>query len=134
MTALKARIKLQLLLYSQTIYQTAKNFRKMDRLEILQWNCLGLNNKISYLIIFSAEENIDVICLNEVKNRKKSTPLNNYRCDGNLQKLSSWPCHLIEEKHCYQANRTSRNKTDSKVLTLETLKLCLKLHLFDDFG
>ena len=35
MTALKARIQLQLFLYSQTIYQTAKTFRKMDKLKIL---------------------------------------------------------------------------------------------------
>ena len=55
MTALKAQKQLQLFLYSQKIYQTAKVFRKMDQLKILQWNC-----------------------------------------------------RLSEEKHCYQANRTSR--------------------------
>ena len=43
----------------------------MDKLKILQWNCRGLNNKISDLILFSTEEEIDVICLNEVKNWKK---------------------------------------------------------------
>ena len=49
----------------------------MDKLKILQWICRGLNNKISDLILFSIEEEIDVICLNEVKNWKKTTPLNN---------------------------------------------------------
>ena len=52
--------------FKQTIYQTAKTFRKMDQLKILQWNCRGLNNKISDLILFSTEEEIDVICSNEV--------------------------------------------------------------------
>ena len=70
MTALKARIQLQLSLYSQIKYQTVKAFCKMDKLKILQWNCRGLNNKISDLILFSAEKDIDVICLNEVKNWK----------------------------------------------------------------
>ena len=71
--------------YSSFYFNTFKkpikqpNFlRKMDQLKILQWNCRGLNNKISDLILFSAEENIDVICLNEVQKRKKSTALNNY--------------------------------------------------------
>ena len=40
----------------------------MDKLKSLQWNCRGLNNKIADLILFSIEEEIDVICLNEVKN------------------------------------------------------------------
>ena len=63
---------MQLLLFQfkQTIYQTAKTFRKMDKLKILQWNCRGLNNKISHVILFSIEEEIDVICFNEVKNWK----------------------------------------------------------------
>ena len=76
MTALKARIQLMLFHYKQTTYQTAKIFRKMDKLKILLWNCHGLNNKIDDLILFSAESDIDGICLNEVKNRKKSIPLN----------------------------------------------------------
>ena len=46
----------------------------MDKLKILQWNCRGLNNKISDLILFLTEEKIDVICLNEVKNGKKQPP------------------------------------------------------------
>ena len=50
----------------------------MDKLKTLQWNCRGLNNKITDLILFSIEEELDVICLNEVKNWKKTTPLNNF--------------------------------------------------------
>ena len=49
----------------------------MDKLKILQLNCHGLNNKIIDLILFSTEEEIDVFCLNEVKNWKKTTSLNN---------------------------------------------------------
>ena len=46
----------------------------MDKLKILQSNCRGLNNKISDLILFSIEEEIDVICSNEVENWKKQPP------------------------------------------------------------
>ena len=46
----------------------------MGKLKILQWNCRRLNNKINDLILFSIEEEIDVICLNEVKNWKKQPP------------------------------------------------------------
>ena len=49
----------------------------MDNLKILQGNCGGLNNKINDLILFSAE-NIDIICVNEVKKWQKTTPLSNY--------------------------------------------------------
>ena len=28
----------------------------MDKLKILKWNCRGLNNKINYSILFSAEK------------------------------------------------------------------------------
>ena len=38
--------------------------------------CRGINNKLGDLILFSAEEDIDVIQLNKAKNWKQSTPLN----------------------------------------------------------
>ena len=84
----------------------------MDKLKILQWNCCGLNNKISDLILFSIEEEIDVICLNEVKNWKKTTPPPQqlHCCKGNVQQRSSWLCYLSEEQHCYEANRTSEKR------------------------
>ena len=50
----------------------------MDKLKILQGNCRGLNNETSDLILFSTEEEVDVICLNEVKNWKKTTSLDIY--------------------------------------------------------
>ena len=50
----------------------------MDKLKNLQWNCRGLNNKINNLILFSAEKDIDIICVNEVKKWQKSTPLSYY--------------------------------------------------------
>ena len=40
----------------------SQSFCKMDKLKYLQWNCRGLNNKISDLILFFAEKDIDVIC------------------------------------------------------------------------
>ena len=95
---------MQLLLFQfkQTIYQIAKTFGKMDKLKILQWNCHGLNNKRSDLILFSTEEEIDVICLNDVKNWKKiNLPQQLHRCNGKLQQRSSWLCSLSEEQHCY---------------------------------
>ena len=69
--------------------EPAETFCKMDKRKIFQWNCRGLNNKKSHLILFSVED-IDVICLNEVKNWKKSTPLNN--CV--LRPRSSWLCNF----------------------------------------
>ena len=39
----------------------------MDKLKILQWNCRGLNNKEKDLILFLAENDIDIFCVNEVK-------------------------------------------------------------------
>ena len=101
----------QLLLFrfKQTICQTAKTFCKMDKLKTLQWNCRGLNNKISDLIWFSTEE-IDVNCLNEVKSGEKEPPQQLHRCNRNLQQRSSWLCYLSEEQHYYQANRTSRKR------------------------
>ena len=50
----------------------------MDQLQILQWNCRGLNNKINDLILFSAEKDIDIICVNEVKKWQKTIPLSIY--------------------------------------------------------
>ena len=69
---------------------SANAFCKMDELKILQCNCRGLNKKICDLILFSREEEIDVICLNEVRSWKKTTPPQHlHRCNGNLQQRSS---------------------------------------------
>ena len=33
----------------------------------MQWNCRGLSSKISELLVFLKENDIDIVCLNEVK-------------------------------------------------------------------
>ena len=45
--------------------QTAINSANMDK--IMQWNCRGLSNKILELLVFLKEQDIDIVCLNEVK-------------------------------------------------------------------
>ena len=43
----------------------------MDNIKILQGNYRGLENKIQELFLFLTKENIDIVCLNEVKKRQK---------------------------------------------------------------
>ena len=43
----------------------------MDTIKILQWNCRGLENKIHELFLFLTKDNIDIVCLNEVKKWQK---------------------------------------------------------------
>ena len=43
----------------------------MDNIKILQWNFRGLENKIHELFLFLTKENIDIVCLNEVKKWQK---------------------------------------------------------------
>ena len=47
--------------------QTAINSAKMDKIKIMQWNCRGLSNKISELVVFLMEKDIDIVCLDAVK-------------------------------------------------------------------
>ena len=44
---------------------------QMDSIKILQWNCRGLENKFHELFLFLTKENIDIVCLNEVKKLQK---------------------------------------------------------------
>ena len=73
MRALRVQMQSLLIQCRLTTYQTAKTLTKMDKLKILQWNCRGLNNKMNDLILFLAENDIDIICVNEVKKWQKTT-------------------------------------------------------------
>ena len=113
-----------------------KNFlRRMDKLNILQWNCRGLNNKLNDLILFSAEADIDVFCLNAVKNRKKSIPLNNYivatETYNNGHRGSA-----VSVKNSIVIKRKApvEKETDSNGRTLATLKFALSCPFLMSFG
>ena len=43
----------------------------MDNIKFLRWNCRGLDNKIQELFLFLTKENIDIVCLNEVRKWQK---------------------------------------------------------------
>ena len=47
--------------------QTVINSAHMGKIKTKQWNCRGLSNKISELLVFLKEKDIDIMCLNEVK-------------------------------------------------------------------
>ena len=107
----------------------------MDKLKILQWNCRGLNSKKKNdLISFTAEANIDVICLNEIKNWKKSVLLGNYI-------VAMETCYnghhgtaiLVKKSIVIKRTEQVQKEANSNGGTLETLKLCLNLTLFDEF-
>ena len=97
----------------------------MDKLKILQWNCRGLNNKIGDLILFSTEEEIDVICVNEVKNWKKTTPLNNYIvASETFNNGHHGSAILVKNSIVIKRIEPVEKETDS---------ICLKLPSFDNF-
>ena len=50
----------------------------MDNFKILQWNCPGLEDKTHELFFFFTKENIEIVCLNEVKNWQKRVVHENY--------------------------------------------------------
>ena len=99
----------------------------MDKLKILQWSCRGLNDKISDLILFSAEEDIDVICLNEVKNLQISTPLNNnIVATETCNNCYHGSAILVKNSIVIKRTEPVKKETDSN----ETLKFWLKLQFF----
>ena len=98
----------------------------MDKLKILQWNCRGLNNKISDLILFSTEKEIDIICLNEVKNwRKSKLPQQQHRCNGHHGSAI-----LVKKSIVIKQIEPVEKEIDSNERILETLNFCLKLPFF----
>ena len=106
----------------------------MDKLKILQWNCRGLNDKTSDLILFSTEEDIDVVCLNEVENWKKRTPLNNYIvATETFNNGSQGPAILVKNSIVIKRTERADKETDSNGRTIETVKFCLKMASFDYF-
>ena len=58
--------------------QTAINSAIMDKIKIIQLNCLGLSNKILELLVFLKEKDIDIVCLNEVKSCQKENLTDDY--------------------------------------------------------
>ena len=107
---------------------------KMDKLKILQWNCRGLNNKLNDLILFSAEKDIDIICVNEVKKWQKTTPLSNYivatetYANGHHGSVI-----LIKNNIVIKRVEPVEKENDYRGKTLELLKLCITLPFFGDF-
>ena len=106
----------------------------MDKLKILQWNCRGLNNKINDLILFLAENDIDIICVNEVKKWQKTNPLRNYVVATETY-TNSHHGSLILIKNNIVINQTepAEKENDCSGKTLEILKLCITLPYFGDF-
>ena len=106
----------------------------MDELKILQWNCRGLNNKINDLILFLAENDIDIICVNEVKKWQKTSPLRNYIVAIETY-TNSHLGSLILIKNNIVINQTvpAEKENDCSGKTLEILKLCITLPCFRDF-
>ena len=133
MTAIKEQIKLLSLQNRQTIYQTDKTSRKMDKLKLLQWNCRRLSNKTSDLILFPAEEVLDVFRLNEAKNWKKRNPLNNYivtteTCNNGHHGFAI----LVNNSPVIKRTEPVEIETDTNRRTLKQLKNCPNLPSIDD--
>ena len=106
----------------------------MDKLKILQWNCRGLNNKINDLILFLAENDIDIICVNEVKKWQKTSPLRNYVVATETY-TNNHHGSLILIKNNIVINQTepAEKENDCVGKTLEILQLCITVPYFGDF-
>ena len=106
----------------------------MDKLKILQWNCRGINNKISDLILFPTEEEIDVFCLNEVKNWNKTTFLNNYIvATETFNNGHHGSAISVKNSIVIKQIEPVEKETNSNGRTLETNKICHKMPFFADF-
>ena len=66
MTASKMVTTISRMLQRSKFQQTAINSANMDKFKFIQWNCRGLSNKISELLVFLKEKDIDIVCLNDV--------------------------------------------------------------------
>ena len=100
----------------------------------MQWNCRGLNNKINDLILFSAETDIDIICVNEVKKWQKTTPLSNYIVATETY-ANGHHGSVILTKNNIVIKRVEpvEKENDYRGKTVEILKLCITLPFFGDF-
>ena len=58
--------------------QIAINSANMEKIKIMQWNRRGLSNKISELLVFLKEKDINIVCLNEVKSWHNENVTDNY--------------------------------------------------------
>ena len=67
MTASKMLTIISRVFQRNNFQQTAIISAKMEKIKIMQWNCRGLSNKISELLVFLKEKYIQTACLNEVQ-------------------------------------------------------------------
>ena len=124
MTALKAQILLMFLQYRQKTWQTAKPFCKMDKLKTLQWNCRGLNNKVTDLILFSAKKDMHVISLKDINNWKKTNPLNNSIVATQIfNNGHHGSAILVKNSTVIKRREPVENEIDSNGTTLEIVKV-----------
>ena len=112
----------------------SQNFTQLDKLKILRWHCRGLNNKINDLILFSAEKDIDINCVNEVKKWQKTTPLSNYIVAAETYANAHHGSDiLIKNNIVIKRVEPVEKENDYRGKTLEILKIFITLPLFGDF-
>ena len=109
--------------------QTAINSANMDEIEIMQGNWRGLSNKISELPVFLRENDIDIVCLNEVKCRHNENLTDGYFAVTETTASKSHGSMILAEKGMaiteVKPEKSHRNERGNKVF--EILKACFKV-------
>ena len=128
MTASKMLTIISRMIQRNNFQQTAINSANMEKIKNMQWNCRGLSNKISELLVFLKEKDNDTVCLNEVQSWQNENLNDDYFVVTEMRASKSHGSMILAKKGTTIIEVCRNGKLNLSVFFRKKTKLILTLN------